>query len=104
MPTYLDMKLLLSSRQLGDIERIRSALENADIACTVKNQDLLNLPAGVSVPELWVMEDDQLAVARKLIRELKTQSEERGRWTCGNCGETLEGQFSSCWQCGTAKA
>ena len=98
------MKLLFSSRQLGDIERIRGVLENADIACTVKNQDLQNLPAGVSVPELWVMEDDKLAVAQKLIRELKPQREWDEQWTCGNCGETLESQFNSCWQCGTAKA
>ena len=24
-------------------------------------------------------------------------------WTCGKCGEKIEDQFSSCWQCSTPK-
>jgi len=24
-------------------------------------------------------------------------------WTCPNCGEAHEGQFSACWQCGAAR-
>jgi rubrerythrin len=98
------MKLLISSRHLGDIERIRGVLEDADIACTVKNQNLQNLPVLENIPELWVMEDEKLAAAQELLRKLKPQSEGDEPWTCGNCGETLESQFNSCWQCGTAKA
>ncbi len=24
-------------------------------------------------------------------------------WTCTRCGEKLEGQFTSCWQCGESR-
>jgi len=24
-------------------------------------------------------------------------------WQCSECGETSEGQFTACWQCGTAR-
>ena len=52
--------------------------------------------------ELWIAEETEAERALQLIRG--TEAPEAGTgaspWTCPDCGESLEGQFDACWQCG----
>ncbi len=56
------------------------------------------------MPELWVMDNDQYEQAMTLIKENLPTSPSPTTWKCANCGEQLEGQFTSCWRCGALKS
>ncbi len=55
------------------------------------------LPPDQCLPEVWLTHDEQEGNARTLLRDL--QNVPQRRWACA-CGETVEGGFEQCWQCG----
>jgi hypothetical protein len=55
------------------------------------------LPPDQCLPEVWIADDEQEALARSLLRELRNPPQRR--WRCA-CGELVEGGFEACWQCG----
>jgi hypothetical protein len=55
------------------------------------------LPPDQCLPEVWLLHDEQEAQAREFLKEL-AQVPQR-RWVCA-CGETVEGGFEECWNCG----
>ena len=57
------------------------------------------LPPDQCLPEVWLTHDHEEPAARKLLDDL--QHTPQRRWLCV-CGETVEGGFESCWQCGVA--
>ena len=87
------------SQQLVQI--ICDLLEQEQIKFTVKNFDLHRLageiPSQEVLPSIWVAHND----AQKAIELIKAaeSTTDIEPWTC-KCGETIEGQFSSCWNCG----
>ena len=84
---------------------LRERLAAAGIVCLVRNDELSTalgeIPFLECYPELWVVDDEVFPRARLLLeqwsREMEIQQE---AWRCPGCGELLEGQFQSCWQCG----
>ena len=84
---------------------LRERLAAAGIVCLVRNDELSTalgeIPFLECYPELWVVDDEVFPRARLLLeqwsREMEIQQE---AWHCPGCGEVLEGQFQSCWQCG----
>ena len=56
------------------------------------------IPPDQALPEVWIADDAQLAAARRLLAEL--QHPPHRRWTCGACGEAIDGPFEQCWRCG----
>ena len=57
------------------------------------------LPPDQCLPEVWLTHDHEEPAARKLLNDLLHTPQRR--WLCV-CGETIEGGFESCWQCGVA--
>jgi Putative prokaryotic signal transducing protein len=55
------------------------------------------LPPDQCLPEVWITHDAQEADARALLEAF--QNVPQRRWLC-ECGETVEGGFEACWQCG----
>ena len=100
------MKRLASHESLAYLGHLRNVLEQADIACTIKNEHLAgalgDLPVYSCMPELWVVRDEQVARAERLLAELATAQPAGPAWTCRGCGEVNESQFGVCWQCGRA--
>lgn len=88
-------------------EIAKDMLASHGIAAHVRRQHLWGgmgqLPANV-YPGVWINDGDDYDVARRLI-----ESFERGpmtnaaAWTCPTCGERLDGQFTTCWNCQTAR-
>jgi hypothetical protein len=92
----------------GTLQLLKAALEDADIACMVRNESLSvangDIPSGECVPELWILEDKDLTKAQGIVDEWKRSGgAPNAPWTCPNCKETSEGQFTSCWKCGTER-
>ncbi len=55
------------------------------------------LPPDQCQPEVWLAHDDEKPRAEALLHSL--QNPPQRRWVCA-CGETVEGGFEQCWQCG----
>lgn len=56
------------------------------------------IPVDQSLPEIWIMNDEDLALARNVLRDL--QNLPQRRWHCARCTELVEGPFEQCWNCG----
>ncbi|MEX3958144.1 putative signal transducing protein [Trinickia symbiotica] len=80
----------------------------AGIPCELHNRYLNGalgeIPAEQCAPELWLVDERDETIARKLIEAAVNGPPPGGAsWRCRRCGETLEPQFTLCWQCGTAR-
>jgi hypothetical protein len=101
------MKLLFTAIDRAQLTLLQGLLEDAGIQHDVRNEfTSANYPPIPYTPELWVIHDEDFAKAVELRDSLcgSTGSAAQDCWTCPKCGERLEGQFSSCWKCGTSRA
>jgi hypothetical protein len=103
------VRKVYASQLIPMVGHVRNVLESHGIRCLVKNEFLAGaageLPPVECWPELWVIDDKQYqeAVAIVSAASLENLVELGERWTCGVCGEGLEGQFTDCWRCGTSR-
>ena len=86
------------------VGHLKSVLEDAGIACWIRNQSLAGgigeLPAQECWPELWLHNEADSYRARAIIDPIISPPVNRQPpWRC-DCGEQLEGQFDFCWHCG----
>lgn len=87
---------------------LKERLEQEGIACLLRNVELSSalgeIPFLECLPELWVIDDEMYPRARMLLKGWSDMGAQAGEpWTCPGCGETLEGQFDACWNCGRRK-
>ncbi len=84
----------------------RELLATEGVACLVRNEQLSTaigeIPFVECFPELWVIDDEIYPRAKLLLEAWLKQSPEVAPWTCPQCGEEIDGQFSSCWSCGSS--
>ena len=86
----------------------RSILEEAGIACFIRNEDTHDLIAGLPdplrQPSLFVNEDADAERARELLRDVQgAETRDTPDWKCPQCGETVPGNFGACWKCETPR-
>ena len=100
------MKKVAAGISLVEIGHIKSMLEQQGVACLIKNEQLSGalgeIPFLECQPELWVLDDGQAEQARRFIEDHADVGTPGEPWRCRACGESNEGQFSQCWQCGGA--
>ncbi len=56
------------------------------------------IPPDQALPEVWVHEDAEHERARALLHELSHRPHRH--WLCHGCGESVDGPFEQCWNCG----
>jgi hypothetical protein len=100
------MTQVFTAQGLPEVKLFQGLLEVNGIPCTVRNEFVSiargEIPYTDSWPELWVLDDSDLAQARALIDGVRNGSEVVAQpWACPDCGEVIEGQFTTCWNCGT---
>ena len=97
------MKRVASHESLAYLGHLKNVLEQSGIACLLRNEQLSGalgeIPFLECLPELWVLRDEELAAAESVLEELR-ESAAAPAWRCSACGETNEGQFAACWNCG----
>jgi hypothetical protein len=75
-------------------------LERRGIECSIQRQFLSGvageIPPDQCLPEVWIRNPAQEALARELLHDL--QHIPQRRWRCC-CGELIEGGFEQCWNC-----
>lgn len=102
------MKKLFVSPLLFEVESLKEVLDREGIVCTIKNQQGSSLagevPFAEVFPELWVLNDDDLARAQDFLENWrKAQPAQTTAWTCTSCGESHENEFTTCWKCGNER-
>jgi hypothetical protein len=101
------MKKIHAARHAVEAHLVRGYLHSHGIAAEVRGEYLTSgwgeLP--VDVCSVWIVDDAQYEAANALLNALLkgTHVATGERWRCEACGEELEGQFTACWSCGTAK-
>jgi len=87
------------------VGRLQSLLESHGIKTFLKNEygSLMGeLPFVEVVPQLFVLEEKDVARAKELLLpDLPAEKVEK-EWVCPECGIDVEGNFSCCWKCGTS--
>ena len=104
------MKQVHVARHAPEAHLVRGFLEANGIAAIVRGEFLTGgwgeLP--VDLCGVWITDDAQYERATRLLlaflRGDAAREFQGEHWTCPECGEALEGQFTSCWRCGRARA
>jgi hypothetical protein len=96
------MKRVFRAASLLQVAHARNLLISAGIDSELRNQYLAgalgDLPMLETWPQLWVEDSLEAAALRALASASATP--QGSPWTCPQCGEELEAQFTSCWRCG----
>jgi hypothetical protein len=99
------MKRVFRAATLLQVAHARNVLLTAGIHCELRNQYLAGalgeLPMMETWPQLFVDDADEQYALSALARAAAAPS--GNPWTCEDCGEQLEAQFTSCWRCGRAR-
>jgi hypothetical protein len=99
------MKRVFSAKDPLMIGHLRNVLASFGIRCVSRNVDLSTgageLPPIECWPELWVVDDEKAPKAKSILKKtLAPLRSVQKSWLCQGCNETIEGQFSECWNCG----
>jgi len=103
------MKPLYAARHAAEAHLVRGYLESQGITAVVRGEYLAGgigeLPADSC--KVWITTDSDFTRADELLQQFLRGEAARLHahegWQCTQCGEALEGQFTSCWSCGHAK-
>ncbi|HEV7475505.1 MAG TPA: DUF2007 domain-containing protein [Pyrinomonadaceae bacterium] len=98
-----------ASTMSADQEIVKGLFDEAKIPCMIRNEHLSmalgELAPSDCSPEIWIMNDEDYPRAKAIVdalRNAKVATHEA--WTCPGCGEAIEGQFTSCWNCGSERS
>ena len=87
-----------------------SILQSSGISTVIKNQNLSSLAGDVPFttvfPELWVVDDndyDQAVALLQSFQQERLAPSTASDWTCAHCGESVPGNFDTCWHCETPR-
>ena len=105
------MKFLFSAcnaAEDAEMQLLKGSLEESGVACIVRNENLAiargEIPFSECDPELWILDDSDFCRAGEIVADWReSRRMTGGAWICPGCQETLEGQFTVCWQCGTER-
>jgi hypothetical protein len=104
------MRKIFTANNPTEAELVRGILESAGIAAEVKGTDLWGARGEVPVgpdtdPTVWVEDDSRAEEAQALLADFNRDrpTVQGAAWTCPQCGEISEPQFTECWKCGTGR-
>lgn len=100
------MKKVYSNSDLAALAIVRDLLSQEGIESKVLNENtaaaLGEIPFLHAMPELWVRDEDREqadAVVERFESGETRESMARPAWTCPECNEQIDGQFTECWNC-----
>ena len=109
-----ELKKLYVAVGPGDAHVLRGLLENEGIPAIVRGDDIVPFQGGnlfeiETRPSVWVLSNDReqyaraLAITEDYTASKATDATADAPWPCQSCGESVEAQFTLCWNCGTAR-
>jgi hypothetical protein len=100
------MRDLITSIDSTRLGFFRSILEEAGIACFIRNEttsQLTNIFIGPLQPTLCLVEDADFERASELLPHQSEGACTAEEWLCPDCKESNPASFEVCWKCQTAK-
>jgi hypothetical protein len=99
------MKRLLQAPNLALATLWADQLSGAGIAANVQRAYACGIagqiPPDQALPEVWVLDEADHGRAETLMRELRAAPHRH--WLCHGCGESVDGPFEQCWNCGAMR-
>lgn len=98
-------KKLYETGNLQEAEILKGQLERAGFKVFIKGVYLLgalgDVPVGTETnPSIWINQND-FKKAKHFLDELHSESRRhKSQWGCPKCGQTVDGNFLTCWNCG----
>jgi len=90
------------------VGQVQSLLESHGIPTFLKNQFTASVMGDIPFvevcPQLFILDERDHDAASRLMAASLGEAPTRPVWTCPTCGTNLEGQFDSCWSCGSGPA
>jgi hypothetical protein len=108
------MKMVFTDPSVVPCDILKGLLEARGVPSIIKNE---RGSAGASVgdpvpfmvsatfawPEVWVP-DDRYDESSAIVKDMKQQEVTAGNpWKCSKCGEEVDPELTSCWNCDTPK-
>lgn len=103
------MVKLFSTLDMAKFAFVKHLLTTSSIAFVEKG-GLFNggaageVPPLVYTPEIWVKDQADYERAIVIIKQVEWQVLGQSDWDCSGCGERIESQFDTCWNCGNTLA
>ena len=106
------MKRVYIATNPANANLLKGVLEGMDIQTIVQGEFLWGTRGEIPVtpetsPSVWVIDDTDYDRAMEIINNFQAEEKNSNlkviEWKCNKCGESNEGQFSECWQCGTSR-
>jgi len=102
------MKKVYEDLAFTNVGLFESILNQHGIKTVVRNAGasgaMGEVPFTEVYPELWVVNDDDYEKARGIIEDYREGPPGEGTaWKCPKCGESIEKEFTDCWNCGEQK-
>jgi hypothetical protein len=83
-----------------EAQLFKGLLESNGIPSEIRHEALFGargeIPWTEAFPEVWVVNDNQASQAFEVLNNPSTEGHP---WLCAYCGESVEPQFTACWQC-----
>lgn len=104
------MQRLYQPRDRIEAQLLCDFLDRHRIGVVILGDYLSGAAGGLPVdigPTLWVVEDADLERGRELLGRFQADALRRSdaaTWNCAGCGESVDGDFDLCWNCGQACA
>ena len=94
-----------SAQNAFEVHNIKHALEAQGIECVIRGENLRtgigDLPPIECWAELWILDVGEKELAETVIAGAADR--QTPAWTCFSCGESVDGDFDSCWNCQAAR-
>ncbi|MDV6315288.1 DUF2007 domain-containing protein [Idiomarina sp. HP20-50] len=98
------MKLIYTHENKLLVENARNILQIEGIETVMKNEFSSGAAGDLAPmdtwPELWLVDEAQLAKAKELMNTMEAQANEAD-WRCNQCQEINGAAFEICWSCGS---
>jgi hypothetical protein len=90
------------------VGHLRNLLLTQGIPCDVRTPYLAGATGDIPFTEcwsqLWITNDADLERASGLLKAvLEREADSHRLWRCSDCREEIEGQFETCWHCGSPR-
>ena len=102
------MMRLYRAADLIEATHLKTLLDSAGLDTVLRNENMSRVAGEVPFiecwPEVWLRDERDEPLAQRILDDFKNRRRNHGpAWTCAQCNEWLEGQFTACWKCGANK-
>jgi hypothetical protein len=103
-PATADVRRVHVAETLADALALKEILEAEGFAAAVREEPGSDGEEPDDGPSVWVPELQAEKAVRLIIAHFgEADPADAPDWECPGCDEEVEGQFTECWQCGTAR-